>query len=265
MWNTYGGGLMRKQGNAARGPVAVCLLVVAIIEVASPASLASWPQEQAGANNVLRNGPGVINHPVGVIPSAAIHIPEGWPLDARGAITCLTCHESLESLSEQTPTRLREPPGAFADTGYICVACHDTSRAGDSPGIHWTVLRHAHIKPESDSEASWVGSLDGTSTRCLTCHDGVSAQDTLYGTGGSGGHASFSDKGRNHPIGVPFRKNRIKSGMKLRTESVLPATIRLPKGQVSCVSCHNLYNTKQKRLSVPIEGSALCFSCHDMD
>lgn len=256
---------MKKLGDTARGPMAVCLLAVVIIEVASPASLASWPQEQATGNSVLRNGPGVINHPVGVIPSAAIHVPDGWPLDARGAITCLTCHESLESLSEQTPTQLRTPPGTDTNTGYLCVACHDTGRTGDSPGIHWTVYRYAHIKPESDSTPSRTGNLDGTSTRCLTCHDGVSAQEALYSTGGPSGDSSFSDKGRNHPIGVPFRKNRIKSGMKLRPESVLPASIRLPKGQVSCVSCHNLYNTKRKRLSVPIEGSALCFSCHDMD
>lgn len=49
-----------------------------------------------------------------------------------------------------------------------------------------------------------------------------------------------------------------------RPASLLPREMQLPNGVVSCVSCHNLYGREKDLLSVPIEGSELCFTCHDM-
>lgn len=131
--------------------------------------------------------------------------------------------------------------------------------------MHWTVFRRAHITPDTGPIPRGSGSLDDASTRCLSCHDGVSAREAHFGNSSSGGGADYSDKRRNHPVGIPFRSDRPATGTKLRPVSILPAVIRLPEGQVSCVSCHNLYSTDRSRLSVPIDGSALCFGCHDMD
>ncbi|MFQ5415040.1 MAG: cytochrome c3 family protein [Phycisphaerae bacterium] len=45
----------------------------------------------------------------------------------------------------------------------------------------------------------------------------------------------------------------------------MPAAVRLPGGRVSCVSCHDVFVLAPQRLTVPIEGSALCFACHAMN
>ena len=67
--------------------------------------------------DVMRYGPGVSNHPVGVKPSEAVQVPAGWPVDAHGSITCLTCHEALPRLGtwrQCDPSRNRELYGRRA-------------------------------------------------------------------------------------------------------------------------------------------------------
>ncbi len=256
---------MANRGHLVRERLAPGIVVATLILVAPLAAMASWRSDRTASIGQLRTGPGLANHPVGVIPSTSIRIPEGWPLDPGGAITCLTCHESVESLLGGGTGRLREAPNGTANTGSFCVNCHGVDRPASGSGSHWMAIPQAHIKADADGTASSIGRLDANSAQCLSCHDGVSAPETHLGSMGAAGGASFSDKGRNHPVGVSFAGNRSRRGMKLRPVSALPTTIRLPGGQVSCVSCHNLYNPTPKRLSVPIEGSALCLSCHDMD
>ena len=66
--------------------------------------------------------PGFATHPVGVIPSAFIAIPAGWPRDARGAITCTTCHLAIPSDGVAADPQLRDfEPGSSpttASSGY---------------------------------------------------------------------------------------------------------------------------------------------------
>jgi len=54
-----------------------------------------------------------------------------------------------------------------------------------------------------------------------------------------------------------------RSGTLLRSARLLPERVRLPDGKVSCVSCHDLYETEPRRLAVSMEKSELCLTCHD--
>lgn len=75
----------------------------------------------------------------------------------------------------------------------------------------------------------------------------------------------MGDKRRNHPIGIRYQDlSRPKDLSPLRPASLLPREVALPDGKVGCVSCHNLYAQKRYLLTVPIKGSELCFTCHDM-
>ena len=47
--------------------------------------------------------------------------------------------------------------------------------------------------------------------------------------------------------------------------AMLPPHVRLPNGTVGCISCHDLYATKQELLTVTTNASKLCFTCHAMD
>ena len=131
--------------------------------------------------------------------------------------------------------------------------------------MHWMALEVAHVKPETAGFTDAGGVLDKHTRACLGCHDGVSAPDSTNTTPWNPGKGFTGDRGRSHPVGVPYsrRASRL-GGARLRPASLLPREIRLPGGTVGCLSCHNLYARDRHRLAVPIKGSALCFSCHDM-
>jgi predicted CXXCH cytochrome family protein len=214
----------------------------------------------------LHRGPGDLNHPVHVVPSSAVRIPEGWPLDQNGAITCTTCHSGLPFRDDQCRPRLRESKEHGIGSRSFCANCHTADGPRTAAGLHWLALGRAHLSRDSDDGTHSGGRLDAESRRCLDCHDGVTGPETAYETDARAASASYGDKGRNHPIGIPYPHGGWqRRGGKLHPPLTLPKTVRLPGGNVGCVSCHDLYAPQPKRLSVPIEGSALCFACHDMN
>lgn len=216
----------------------------------------------------LRCGPGVTNHPVNVVPSSAVEVPDDWPLGPGGTITCLTCHRRLPSLGGVSNPSLRDFDEAETESTDFCTKCHGSSTEHSAAAMHWMAVGVAHVKTERTRSRRRTGLLDHDSRRCMGCHDGVSANEAANTTVWNRGPGALGDRRRNHPVGVPYRdraKPRKKSTARLRPTSLLPAKVRLPDGQVSCVSCHDLYAPGRHRLTVPIEGSALCFSCHDMD
>lgn len=56
-------------------------------------------------------------HPIDVVPSDRVKVPKEFPLDAKGRITCATCHNPHKTAYDKY---LRMP----ADNGELCVACH---------------------------------------------------------------------------------------------------------------------------------------------
>lgn len=132
--------------------------------------------------------------------------------------------------------------------------------------MHWLAVGRAHWKGGSEGGRTASGLLDSESVRCMGCHDGVTASEAANTTAWNRGPGGMGDHRRNHPVGVPYIANRASgSATPLRMPSLLPAQVRLPAGKVSCVSCHDVYGHGPARLTVPIEGSALCFTCHDMN
>lgn len=227
--------------------------------------------DQASEAQLWRNGPGVFNHPVHVVPSAAMTIPKDWPTDANGAITCLTCHEQIPAAARIADPRLRDvddeqldqrSPLAGRDYTEFCTHCHTDRNRSQASEAHWMGVAVAHVKPTSGGLGG--GLLDTESRRCLECHDGVSASEALNMTGAARG-VGMADISTNHPIGVRYPSAPKRgSGTRYRPASLLPKEVLLPGGAVSCVSCHNLYATSKNHLTVPIEGSELCFTCHDI-
>jgi len=210
----------------------------------------------------LRDGPGTVNHPVGVVPSAAVTIPAGWPLDHRGSITCLTCHQSMPALDGSTGACLRDFDHDALDRTGFCAKCHDTGGAA-AAAAHWRVMGAAH--QESAERADDHGPmLDAQSKACLNCHDGVNATDADNEPWATrpGGHAV--DLRHSHPIGVPYERAMLRATTRLRPAFGLPRQVRLPGGMVGCVSCHNLYAPGEHKLTIPIEESQLCYACHEI-
>ncbi|MFQ5429743.1 MAG: hypothetical protein ACE5E1_05470 [Phycisphaerae bacterium] len=227
-------------------------------------SMAEWGPGGGDLSEKLRHGPGIVNHPVNVVPSAAVRIPTGWPLASDGTLTCSTCHERLPSLDGQGNPFLRGSDEIDSEGGEFCTKCHGDPVPGRAGSMHWMAVRVAHVLPERDASARSGGGLDPVSRRCLTCHDGVNATDSLSRT--TRGRGDFGDMRRNHPVGIPYPDQGAKPrNVPFRSSFLLPNRIRLPGGRVSCVSCHDLYAQGPNKLAVPIEGSRLCFACHQLD
>lgn len=108
--------------------------------------------------------------------------------------------------------------------------------------------------------------MEAESRRCVSCHDGVFASDATNPTIAGSQRGSWMDTQRHHPVGVLFPNVQKKPGQtRYRHPRAVPSNIRLLEGWVSCVSCHDLYSGAKRLLSVPTEGSALCFGCHALD
>ncbi|RJP37200.1 MAG: hypothetical protein C4547_06100 [Phycisphaerales bacterium] len=235
--------------------------------VASLAPALGGERAERGVFDLLRRGPGIVNHPVGVVPSAGIRIPAGWPLDSDGTITCLTCHAAIPDLSFRNDPQLRcdGPQGSRSLT--FCGNCHDAGQSGGKHAMHWLAVPRAHVlefgtelagNENGLAQPTDGDPLDSESRRCLECHDGVSASDRFAGGNG------LADADWNHPVGIAYATGR-DAEVTLRPPSELPPLVRLPGGRVSCVSCHNLYAGSDHLLSVTLERSTLCFVCHRLD
>lgn len=236
--------------------------------VAAAGSYFSSAYAGVGARDLvddLRFGPGVVNHPVGMVPSHNVDIPADWPLEPGGTVGCVTCHYQLPAFDGTPDPFLRDFDPAARFTSAFCTNCHTDDPSAGAVGAHWMAIERAHLGTGNESLVSVGGGLDSESRRCLECHDGVTASDA---SGGGSGHAttSFTDQRSNHPVGVDYPPRSSKqSRWGYRAVAMLPDEMRLPGGMVSCVSCHNLYDREKRLLTVENAGSALCLSCHAMD
>jgi len=209
-------------------------------------------------------GPGSANHPVGVVPSGAITVPTGWPLDRRGAITCLTCHERIPDGPREP--YLREFAAPDAPPIAFCAKCHRRPLEQTAGSMHWIAMGVAHVSPDQTVEYGAGSVLDSHTRQCLSCHDGATATESKNVTHIRRSTGSLAESGSNHPVGILYDDvSRDADLSPLRPASSLPAEVPLPGGRVACISCHNLYAGDPFLLTVPIDGSALCFTCHDMN
>ncbi len=254
---------MRSRGTLRFQPASAAWIVA--FAAATLVVTAVSGQDDGGVPNALRSGPGVSNHPVNVRPSEQIHIPKGWPLASDGTVTCLTCHSEVPALDGAGDPHLRTTE-KLADGESFCTACHNDQDRSSATAAHWLAVDVAHVRPDKHMSSHGAGGrLDDDSAHCLSCHDGVNASEAQNMTTWNRGAGFNGPVSGNHPIGMqyPSRPSRgVESGF--RPASLLPREVQLPNGVVGCVSCHNLYGRDKDRLAVPIEGSQLCFTCHDM-
>jgi predicted CXXCH cytochrome family protein len=173
--------------------------------------------------------PGPVGHPVDFRPYRAL--PEQFPLDERGLMTCRTCHVA----------------GLGVGAPAACVECHTDAFFDAMPDDGLSLEQRAHLP----SYAPFGGlPVDGYSLRCMTCHD-----EQLAGPARAGARDS-------HPIGAKY-EDRLRYGG-YRPASFLPAEVMLPEGRVGCVSCHQAYAARHGALVLPQAGTGLCAACHQL-
>jgi predicted CXXCH cytochrome family protein len=168
----------------------------------------------------------------------------------------------------------------------ICVFCH-TPHAGSIDAPLWNrtnPLGGTFTQYTSNSLTAVVGKPTGVSLACLSCHDGVTAFDTLINKPGNGngtlpvfqgletgkmppGITNLGQDLKNdHPISFVYDATLSLSdgGLVSPVDSFMVVKgIPLYQSKVECASCHNVHdNTNEPFLRSTNVGSALCLKCH---
>lgn len=189
------------------------------------------------------------SHPSGLRPS--MKVPDHFPLDWKGDLTCSSCHRIHALVHGQLRADLR-------GTAF-CTQCHGRDFFEQMADGGSSLVLSGHI----DANTAPAAQISDTySIQCMTCHDDKSdTVDPKIGIDASN-IARHRSGSMNHPVGVDYIKAAVFGGY--RSLSQLPAQIVLPGGQISCISCHQGYSAQHGEVVVPQLGSNLCFQCHDL-
>ncbi len=183
----------------------------------------------------------IASHPTGFSPTRSL--PKEFPLNARGQMTCTTCHDIQKAGKPELQAR---------ETGEgFCLSCHSASFFAGMVDAGSSIMNSGHVSAENDTR----GSVDNYSLQCMTCHP-----DQAAVSGGKTASKNFmlASGGTSHPIGTNYQTMARYSGYRLSYS--LPEEIILPNGQVSCISCHIAYT---KDHGEPVLKDNLCTTCHD--
>ncbi len=165
--------------------------------------------------------------------------------------------------------------------GELCIVCH-TPHGSDAlatsfGGKLWN--REISAGPftpyDSDTLDAAVGTPDGSTRLCLSCHDGSIAIDSFGGKTGSSfvnGDAKINDLSTEHPVSFVYDSSLSAIDGGLFDPSISPSGLggtvqndMLRSNKVQCVSCHDVHNKYgvDDLLLKSNSGSSLCLTCHN--
>lgn len=190
------------------------------------------------------------SHPSGILPNQTL--PDGFPLDWKGEMTCSTCHSIHGQEAGLMRSELRG-----RDYCYLCHGEEFFDRMADGGT---TLMVSGHLVATASGKPVRDGNIDEFSLQCMTCH--AEQQGTLRVSISDLGVMDHASKGLNHPVGVDYASAARFGGY--HPPGSLPNVIQLPEGKVSCISCHQSYSQQHGQLVADTKGSQLCFHCHDL-
>ncbi len=139
----------------------------------------------------------------------------------------------------------------------VCLSCHDgVSAEGDMSAVNAYDTHNIINNPGSGLNNHPVD------PNCKACHHG------LFGLGGG----TYPDQAwrigpdlrNDHPVSVSYASAESRfPGQFSPVASVIAAGLKLPGGNVECVSCHDVHNPENGRfLRLVNDKSSLCKTCH---
>ncbi len=154
----------------------------------------------------------------------------------------------------------------------ICLPCHVPHNAYpydtapyDPGGVLWNHQETAQSFTPYVTQSGVTGAVTGTSKKCLSCHDGVTAVDNYGGTTDAttlivGDALIGTDLSNDHPIGVAYPPVD-PTGY---NDPPTADTVKIINNQVECASCHDPHGAGYPMfLRDTIVASALCLDCHN--
>lgn len=118
------------------------------------------------------------------------------------------------------------------------------------------------------SNVSFSGSTNGIdrlSNDCLSCHDGVMAQNfKLRVKNNPGGSVmNLEDIIGGHPVGMEYDNYAAVDTKGYKKDVKFSTGMVFSEGRVGCLTCHNPLNTEKGHLVMNNDKSELCFACHN--
>ena len=175
------------------------------------------------------------SHPSGVRPPPDMQVPEIFPIDWKGDLTCSSCHYIHKGGHGRMRSDLRGKE--------YCLACHEDSFFLSMVDGGESIMLAGHLK-EIDSDP--LLGIDPFSIQCIECHDNSGEARNLQ--------VAFADglvrhnSGTNHPIGVKYADSAMSRPGDYKQMAMVPKEVMLPDGMVGCVSCHEGYTKLHGKL-----------------
>jgi predicted CXXCH cytochrome family protein len=139
-------------------------------------------------------------------------------------------------------------------------------------------------RPDKNEGGATIGTPDGSSKLCLSCHDGTVALANFrtFSAAATGTMASFNggasnlgtDLSTTHPVSFTYDATLATNDHKIWDPSTTASGVHggtidadmLEYGKVQCISCHDPHNGAgvNHLLIKSNVGSALCFTCHKL-
>jgi predicted CXXCH cytochrome family protein len=207
----------------------------------------------------------VDHHPVFFTPADTSRMP--FPL-FNGEIRCLTCHEIHGGPDHKGTAKLLRG-GPYADRRTICFKCHYREQ-------------YANINPHIMlTDTGSVREVNGKSV-CLLCHSRQPDPETDWtDTVGFRADVGFLCWRCHPPMpGIFFDQHFLVKPSKETLETMQETEERLivilplvPRGRITCSTCHNPHQKGVIRHEAPAKGAgaifklrlpSICFACHRM-
>jgi DmsE family decaheme c-type cytochrome len=209
--------------------------------------------------------------PAASAPAAQASAPAAAPMprpdqySAKGADTCLGCHDdegatySAAAIFKTKHGHRGDKRSPFGASGLQCEACH-------GPGaLHARAKKASAINTfKPDSKVS----LEDRNQICLTCHEGTSRTGWHAGTHERNKVACTDCHKIHQPQGDPVLAKTTEAQVCLachkdqRSDFLKPSSHPVRQGLMSCSGCHSPHgSTAQAMLNKPTLNQT-CYSCH---
>jgi len=214
-------------------------------------------------------------HQVGIIPSKKIKIPEIFPLDSDGKMTCGTCH-SAHGVSTEPGIEKTIFLRTSHEDSQMCTMCHVDKIGGPDRGNH-PVGKDTIIIPEEVTNSGGYVGRKPNQVICESCHIA---------------HGGFTDKRLVLPVDRPDRypvlcetchgktpglHKHPETGQYSHSVDVIPENARIPdtwgsgvpvrlgdQGGLLCITCHMPHQAPGKEFLLAGKNTqgSFCLRCH---
>jgi predicted CXXCH cytochrome family protein len=138
---------------------------------------------------------------------------------------------------------------------------HEESNDDDAV-IYVTNIEAGGASSRSFADSS--KSIDNFSNDCLSCHDGVMAQNFNVRVKNNPNDRviGLEDIIGGHPVGMEYENYASVNGKEYRGQVRFSNEMVFAEGKVGCLTCHNPLNSSKGHLVMKNDRSELCFACH---